>query len=170
MPVPSPAAQSTDPARWPPTLVAAQYGFGTIGAPIDFDGTAAIFAENGTLTINGTITDVGTIGTAGVTPGTLNIPTAWNSSVADFVNMNGGTLQGGAITVANLNGISGRGMVTSRVVNNTRLGAAPADRSFFRPQPTTTTGTAPATSAFSKQPMAAPSRFATTPRLRTADR
>jgi hypothetical protein len=95
-------------------------GFGTVGAPVDFDGTAAIFAENGTLTLNGAIVDVGTIGTSTNT-GILNIPAAWNSNVADFVNMNGGTLQGGTITVANTNGISGFGTVTSRVVNNSRL-------------------------------------------------
>src|SRR4051812_164970 len=106
-------------------------GFGTVGAPVDFDGTAAIFADNGTLTINGAITDVGTIGTTGVTPGTLNIPAAWNSSIADFVNMNGGTLQGGTITVANSNGISGRGMVTSRVINNTRLSATTFGQSLI---------------------------------------
>lgn len=97
-------------------------GFGTINAPVDFDGTAAVFAELGTLTLNGAITDVGTIGTTS-NDGILNIPAAWNSNVADFVNMNGGTLQGGAITVANTNGIGGRGTVTSRVINNTRLHA-----------------------------------------------
>src|SRR3954470_2366470 len=105
-------------------------GFGTIGAPIDFDGTAAIFAEAGTLTINGSITDVGTIGTV-ANDGILNIPAAWNSSGADFVNMNGGTLQGGTITVANTNGISGFGTVTSRVINNTRLSSSNAGRSLI---------------------------------------
>jgi hypothetical protein len=98
-------------------------GFGTIGAAIDFDGTSAIFAEGGTLTLNGAITDVGTIGPT-ANDGILNIPAAWNSNVADFVNLTGGTIQGGTITVANTNGISGRGTVTSRVINNTKLSSS----------------------------------------------
>jgi len=98
-------------------------GFGTIGAPIDFDGTSAVFAEGGTLTINGAILDVGTIGPT-ANDGILNIPAAWNSSVADFVNLAGGIIQGGTITVANTNGIAGRGTVASRVINNTKLSAS----------------------------------------------
>jgi hypothetical protein len=97
-------------------------GFGTIGATIDFDGTASILAENGTLTINGAVTDVGTLGTFGAT-GTLNIVNAWNTNVADFVSLNGGELKGGAISNDGAAGISGNGLVSSRVVNNKNLTA-----------------------------------------------
>ncbi len=97
-------------------------GFGTIGATVDFDGTASILAENGTLTISGAITDVGTLGTFGAT-GTLNITSAWNTNVADFVSLNGGELKGGAISNDGAAGISGNGLVSSRVVNNKNLTA-----------------------------------------------
>jgi hypothetical protein len=95
-------------------------GFGTINAPITFQNTSALRADDGTLTIGGVINEVSTIGTAD-NDGTLNVVNAWNSNVAANVVLNGGTLQGGAITVGNANGITGRGLVTSRVVNNTRL-------------------------------------------------
>ena len=75
-------------------------------------------ADDGTLTIGGAINEVTTIGTAD-NDGTLNVVNAWNSNVALNVVLNGGVLQGGAITVANANGIKGRGLVSSRVVNNT---------------------------------------------------
>jgi hypothetical protein len=55
--------------------------------------------------------------------GILNVVNAWNSSVATNVELFGGELQGGAITVGNANGIKGRGLVSARVVNNTRLEA-----------------------------------------------
>ena len=42
----------------------ALHGFGTINTGIDFDGTADLRADNGTLTINGAILDAGQIGTA----------------------------------------------------------------------------------------------------------
>ncbi|MGD9637110.1 MAG: beta strand repeat-containing protein, partial [Pirellulales bacterium] len=95
-------------------------GFGTINAPITFQNSSSLRADDGTLTIGGTINEVNTIGTADA-DGTLNVVNAWNSNVAANVVLNGGTLQGGAITVANANGISGRGLVTSLIVNNTRL-------------------------------------------------
>lgn len=97
-------------------------GFGTINAPISFQNASSLRADDGTLTIGGAINEVSTIGTAD-NDGTLNVVNAWNSNVAGNVVLNGGTLQGGAITVANANGIKGRGLVSSRVVNNTRLEA-----------------------------------------------
>ena len=56
----------------------ALHGFGTINADIDFDGTANLRADNGTLTINGIIIDVSVLGTADA-DGVLNIPAAWNT-------------------------------------------------------------------------------------------
>jgi hypothetical protein len=98
----------------------ALHGYGTINATIDFDGTANLRADNGTLTINGAINDVNIIGTDDE-DGVLNIPAAWNNSVAAAVSMLGGTLQGGTITNDTGNGIQGFGTVTARVINNTQL-------------------------------------------------
>src|SRR4029079_3928688 len=97
-------------------------GFGTINAPITFQNASALRADDGTLTIDGAINEVSTIGTAD-NDGTLNVVNAWNSNVAANVVLNGGVLQGGAITVANANGIKGRGTVNARVINNARLEA-----------------------------------------------
>jgi fibronectin-binding autotransporter adhesin len=96
------------------------YGFGTINADIDFQGTSIIRADNGTLTIAGTILQASTIGTEDG-DGILNVVNAWNSNVASFVNLAGGELKGGTITVNNTSGISGIGLVSARVINNTRL-------------------------------------------------
>ncbi len=104
-------------------------GFGTINAPITFQNASSLRADDGTLTIGGAINEVSTIGTADV-DGTLNVVNAWNSNVAASVVLNGGVLQGGAITVANANGIKGQGLVSSRVVNNTRLEANVATKTL----------------------------------------
>lgn len=97
-------------------------GFGTIAANVDFDGTAILRANNGQLLVSSTLVDIGTVGTSD-TDGVLNIVNAWNSNVADNVNLSGGELKGGAITVGNTNGISGQGLVSARVFNSTRLHA-----------------------------------------------
>ena len=104
----------------------ALHGFGTINSGVDFDGTANLKADDGTLTINGAIIDVNTLGTAD-SDGVLNIPAAWNTSTGSgagniaTVSLVGGTLQGGTITNDNSSGIQGIGTVTSRVINNTRI-------------------------------------------------
>lgn len=95
-------------------------GFGNIGATIDFDNTARLRADDGTLTISGSILDVGVIGTAD-SDGVLNVTNAWNNSVAAGVALLGGTVQGGTITNDTAQGIQGFGTVTSRVINNTQL-------------------------------------------------
>jgi fibronectin-binding autotransporter adhesin len=106
-------------------------GFGTINTAIDFDGTANLRAEDGTLTINGAIVDVNVLGAFGAN-GVLNIPAAWNSSTGSgagsvtAVSVIGGMLQGGTITNDNGTGIRGFGTVTSRVINNTQLVAGNA--------------------------------------------
>ncbi|HEY4232877.1 MAG TPA: hypothetical protein VGM76_05610 [Lacipirellulaceae bacterium] len=104
-------------------------GFGTINASIDFDGSAELSASGGTLNVSSSIADVGTIGTA-ANDGILNVTPAWNSSVADNVVLKGGEIKGGAITVANANGITGNGLVSSRVVNNTQLKATDAGKTL----------------------------------------
>lgn len=106
-------------------------GFGTINTGIDFDGTASLLADNGTLTVNGAIVDVGTIGTFDV-DGTLHVTNAWNNNVSTGVQLSGGVLSGGAITNDVTAGISGHGLVTARVVNNTQLFASIADSLIFQ--------------------------------------
>lgn len=95
----------------------ALHGFGTINSNIDFDGASNLFADDGTLTINGTIVDVNRIGTDDV-DGVLNVVNPWNTNVAGFVTLAGGTIQGGTITIDGVNGVSGFGTIASRVINN----------------------------------------------------
>ncbi|GMU23122.1 MAG: hypothetical protein AMXMBFR13_32050 [Phycisphaerae bacterium] len=98
-------------------------GSGTINTGIDFDGTASLRADNGTLIINGTILDAGRVGTAG-DDATLHVTNAWNNNVTTGVQLEGGTLSGGTITNDVAAGISGHGHVAARVINNTRLSAS----------------------------------------------
>lgn len=100
-------------------------GFGTINAPIDFDGGGTLKADDGTMTLSGAIIDVGLIGTRD-TDAILNVVGAWNSSVADFVDLIGGELTGGTITIDNAQGITGFGLVSARVINNQRIHAVGA--------------------------------------------
>jgi hypothetical protein len=95
-------------------------GFGTINTGIDFDGASNVRADNGTLTINGAIVDAGTVGTADV-DGTLHVTNAWNNNVTAGVQLQGGTLSGGTMTNDVVSGISGHGLVTARVINNTQF-------------------------------------------------
>lgn len=96
-------------------------GHGAINATVDFDAASDLLADNGTLNVN-TIADVNSLGTAD-SDGVLNVIPAWNTNVAESVYLNGGTLQGGEITNGGVNGIGGHGLVTARVVNNTRIAA-----------------------------------------------
>jgi hypothetical protein len=105
-------------------------GFGTINANIDFDGDAKLQADNGTLTINGAILDAGQVGTADV-DGALHVTNAWNNNVTTGVQLHGGTLSGGTITNDVTAGISGHGLVTARVINNTQLFASLGDALIF---------------------------------------
>ena len=109
----------------------ALHGFGTINTGIDFDGTANLKADNGTLTINGAILDAGQVGTADV-DGILHVTNAWNNNVTTGVQLNGGTLSGGSITNDVVAGISGHGLVTARVINNTQLFASLGDTLIFQ--------------------------------------
>lgn len=95
-------------------------GFGTIHCEIDFDGSAMLLAEGGTLTLNGPVTDVGTIGTVG---GVLDLTNPWNTMVAGTVLLAEGQLAGANVTVANGTAIQGRGLVSARVANDGVLSA-----------------------------------------------
>lgn len=98
----------------------ALHGFGTISTGVDFDLASNLFADNGTLTITGPVVDVSRIGTADA-DGVLNIVNPWDTGVAAFVTLEGGTLQGGTVTISNPNGVSGEGLITARLINNVRL-------------------------------------------------
>jgi fibronectin-binding autotransporter adhesin len=95
-------------------------GFGTINTSIEFISASNLFADNGTLTINGAIADVARIGTFD-SDGVLNVVNPWDTSVASFVTLEGGTIQGGTMTINNGNGVSGEGLITARLINNVRL-------------------------------------------------
>jgi hypothetical protein len=101
----------------------ALHGFGTINTAIDFEDVTDLFADNGTLTINGSILDVGRIGTDD-TDGVLNVVNPWNTSVASFVQLAGGTIQGGTMTIDNVNAVNGFGTIASQVINNMRISAS----------------------------------------------
>jgi len=98
-------------------------GFGSISAEIGFADNSELRADDGTLNINGLISDVGIIGTAD-DDGTLIVANAWNSSVANRVNLQGGALRGATITNGGSGGISGDGLLAARVINTTFISAA----------------------------------------------
>ncbi|HEY3393268.1 MAG TPA: hypothetical protein VGK58_11215, partial [Lacipirellulaceae bacterium] len=104
----------------------ALFGFGTINANVAAGNTAELRADGDgqtrTLTVNGTMTDVGVIGTADA-DGILNMTNAWNTNVADAVELLGGELVGAEITNDNL--IRGFGLVSvSQLINNGTISAA----------------------------------------------
>jgi autotransporter-associated beta strand protein len=101
----------------------ALYGYGTIDVDVDFDGTASLRADDAMLTLNGRILDVNFLGTADA-DGILNVTAPWNTSVTGVVDLQGGELRGAAITNDNVAGIMGRGLISARVINNSRVNAA----------------------------------------------
>jgi hypothetical protein len=95
-------------------------GRGTIGAPIDFDGTAELVAEGGTLNVNSVI-DVGTVRVQNAAA--LNFGAAFDTTItAGGIVMVGGTLQGAVVTTAPLDSaaksLRGVGTVSSQIVNS----------------------------------------------------
>lgn len=102
---------------------AALHGFGTIGADVDFDGSANLKADNGvlSLTVGTAIVDVNEIGTADA-DGILAVGSPWNTNVAARVRLNGGEVRGAAITNDGI-GIVGFGLLSAPVNNNTTIAA-----------------------------------------------
>ncbi|HYO23374.1 MAG TPA: hypothetical protein VEQ85_00335, partial [Lacipirellulaceae bacterium] len=103
-------------------------GFGTISADIDFDGTSNVLAAGGTLTISGDVIDVNILGTADAA-GVLHVTNAWETDggaggAIGAVVLAGGALQGGVITNDNGNGLQGRGTISARVINTSKIVAA----------------------------------------------
>jgi hypothetical protein len=90
--------------------------------------TGTSWAMAGTLNKNGAGTStiagdaMNVTGAITVNAGTLTLPTTTLASGAT-ATINGGELKGGTITVGNANGIQGAGLVTARVINNTRFRA-----------------------------------------------
>jgi hypothetical protein len=98
---------------------AALRGHGSINAPVDANGDAQLIATGGQLNVNSGIVDAGTVGTSGA-GSVLNVTSAWNTSVANLVVLDEGTVQGSTITNDG-NGFRGRGTILSRVINNTSI-------------------------------------------------
>lgn len=94
-------------------------GFGTINTQIDFDGSASLYADDGTLAINGAILDANTL--VALSDGVINVANAWNNNVVGAISLFGGELAGGAVTNDTVLGIGGNGLVSARVINNSRL-------------------------------------------------
>jgi hypothetical protein len=100
----------------------ALHGFGTINADVDFDSSSNLKADDGTLTVTGTLLDANAVGTND-DDGVLNVTNAWNTNTVALVDLNGGELAGASITNDGTAGINGDGLVSARVINNTRIDA-----------------------------------------------
>ncbi|MDP6544289.1 MAG: PEP-CTERM sorting domain-containing protein [Phycisphaerae bacterium] len=97
-------------------------GHGTIRATVNFFSSADLLAEGGTLTVTGTVSNVGTIGTS-ASNGVLDMTNAWNTSVAEELQLAGGEVTGGIIT--NDGTTVGHGTITaSGFTNNGTLESA----------------------------------------------
>jgi hypothetical protein len=96
-------------------------GHGTIATQIDFNNQAELRADNGTLHIMGALNDVGVIGTADA-DGTLRVTNAWDTSVANRLELRGGTVTGAAI--GNGGTTTGFGQITSTSFANNNVTSA----------------------------------------------
>lgn len=108
-------------------------GFGTIHAPIDFDGNAELIADGGILTVNGAVEDVGTIRVK--SGASLSLGTPLNTTVTDSgLVMEGGVLLGAAVTTASIDAaarsLRGFGTVNSTLLNSGFVEAVGGDLSF----------------------------------------
>jgi hypothetical protein len=99
----------------------ALHGFGTISTTVDFP-SASLRADNGILSLTGTITSVRNLGTAD-SDGNLNVTNPWNTNSTVTVGLAGGELRGAVITNGGVAGINGHGLVSARVLNDTRIDA-----------------------------------------------
>ena len=101
-------------------------GHGQIATDVTFINQAQLRADNGELVVSGTINDVGVIGTAD-TDGTLNVTNAWNTDVANRVELRGGSIIGASITNDGANGIRGFGTLAPTNLNNNSVITAAGD-------------------------------------------
>ncbi len=72
-------------------------GYGNINTGVDFLSGSALLADDGTLTIDGSFIALGKIGTHDA-DGLLNIVNAWDTNIADRLELNGGSVTGALIT------------------------------------------------------------------------
>ena len=98
-------------------------GTGTINANVDFDDNADLRAENGTLNVNGAILDARFVGTSN-TVGVLIVVNAWNSNTVFGISLAGGELRGDTITHEAASGLTGDGLVSAKIINNSFLTAS----------------------------------------------
>ena len=92
-------------------------GHGSLATDVTFFNEAELRARDGELAVSGTINDVGIIGTADET-GTLRVTNAWNTDVADLVELRGGSIIGAAITNHSLRTIRGHGNLAPNNLDN----------------------------------------------------
>ncbi|HWB05356.1 MAG TPA: hypothetical protein VG796_20145 [Verrucomicrobiales bacterium] len=97
-------------------------GSGLINAGINFEGTADLLAKDGILTLEGPILRADRIGTFDGT-GSLNIPGPWDTAGISVIELNGGDLRGGPISINNPGGLKGHGTIFARVINNSVIEA-----------------------------------------------
>ena len=100
---------------------AALRGSAGIYAPINGASNSQLIAEGGQMNIFGDLLQIGTIGT--VETGILNFDAPWETSVANEVRLEGGTIIGETITNNGAAGINGWGTVTAEIINETRIDA-----------------------------------------------
>ena len=92
-------------------------GHGTISADVDGTNSSSLWADDGTLTVSGAILDIDKIGTADG-DGVLNVTNAWDTTVANLVELNGGQLTGATVTNANGGTIEGHGVIATTQLRN----------------------------------------------------
>ena len=110
-------------------------GNGVINAVIDDNGSADIIAEGGILTLGGSIVDIGLLGTFG-SDAVLNVTNAWNTSAAiNGVRLNNGRLTGALATNDGAAGITGFGVISAPIENNSHVTADNGTLTLFNQSP-----------------------------------
>jgi hypothetical protein len=99
-------------------------GFGVINANLSGDGSGTperVLADNGVLTVALDAGFVGLVMGTDDSDGILEILPAWHTSNAQSVILAGGELRGGDITNDSSAGIRGHGLISARVVNESKI-------------------------------------------------
>lgn len=97
-------------------------GHGTISATVAGTLSAAVRADDGVLELAGPIGVIGTLGTAD-DDGVLAFTNAVSTTTLGNLDLQGGELRGPGVTIAHGNGITGRGLVSAKLINNSRIHA-----------------------------------------------
>jgi hypothetical protein len=99
------------------TLGHALVGHGTIGVRLDFLPGSELLADNGTLSVPGNFISMGVIGTHDA-DGILDVTSAWNTSSATELQLNGGSVTGSTITNGGLTTGFGTIATTGAFIND----------------------------------------------------